>query len=160
MSLKITHPLWTSCGNNSFEISKAMIQAKLLSGQYRTDTLLCNFGKNSTTQYVLCKSENLGSIEHLLVVCDKLKFCRDKQFESLEKRSNVSDLIKKLIYDAYNTSISKFVQILLDCSVMAEVIQAKKLEANIICEIFKFTRTWCFNIHVNRMKLLGRWTST
>ena len=97
-------------------------------------------------------------MEHVLVICDTLKFCRDKQFESLKQRSNVSELVKNVIINAHNSSITKFVQLLLDCSTMTDVLQANKLENNVINQIFKFTRTWCFNMHINRMKLLGRWS--
>ena len=72
--------------------------------------------------------------------------------------TNVSELVKKFIFDVHNTSITKFVQLLLDCSTMTDVLQVEKLENNVISQIFKFTRTWCFNMHVNRMKILGRWT--
>ena len=41
MSLTQTHPMFTSCGSNSYEVSKAIIQAKMLSGRYRTDKLQC-----------------------------------------------------------------------------------------------------------------------
>ena len=40
MSLSKPHPLWKTCGDNSFEVSKAIIQAKFHSGRYRTDKLL------------------------------------------------------------------------------------------------------------------------
>ena len=33
MSLKNTHPLWTTCQDNPFELSKCLIQSKLLSGR-------------------------------------------------------------------------------------------------------------------------------
>ena len=37
MSLTKPHPLFISCHNNSYEVCKAIIQAKMLSGRYRTD---------------------------------------------------------------------------------------------------------------------------
>ena len=48
MSLTVPHPLWTTCEGNPFEIAKAIVQAKLLSGRYRTDKLLKHFSKNNT----------------------------------------------------------------------------------------------------------------
>ena len=56
-------------------------------------------------------------------------------------------------------STNDFVQLLVDCTTMPVVIQAKKLDPSIVHEILKFARTWCFNVHVNRMKLIGRWKS-
>ena len=72
MSLKTPHPLWTSCGDNPLEISKAIIQAKFLSGRYRTDSLLSHFEESVNPQCALCKKEVTGSLEHLLVLCDSL----------------------------------------------------------------------------------------
>ena len=157
MSLKNPHPLWTSCGDNSFEISKAIIQAKLLSGRYRTDSLLSHFEESANPQCALCKCQVTGSIEHLLVLCDNLVQCREKQFEFLEKCPKSSHLSKKIINDTYKKSTNDFVQLLVDCTTMPIIIQAKKMDANIVNEILKFARTWCFNVHINRMKLLGRW---
>ena len=34
MSLCHTHPLWTSCGKNLFEVTKAVVQSRFLSGRY------------------------------------------------------------------------------------------------------------------------------
>ena len=39
MSLQKPHPIWTTCGNNSYEVAKAIIQAKFLSGRYRSESL-------------------------------------------------------------------------------------------------------------------------
>ena len=39
MSLRSPHPLWTTAGSNSFEVSKAIVQAQMLSGRYPTDYL-------------------------------------------------------------------------------------------------------------------------
>ena len=157
MSLKTSHPLWTSCGDNSFEISKAIIQAKFLSGRYRTDSLLSHFEESVNPQCSLCKQQVTGSLEHLLVLCDSLLQCRSKQFESLEKCSKSSEVSKKIINETYNKSITHFVHLLVDWTTMPLVLDAKKFEPNILNEILKFARTWCFNVHINRMKLLGRW---
>ena len=62
-------------------------------------------------------------------------------------------------FDTSNKSISDFVQLLLDCSVVPEVIEANQnSDSSVMAGIFKFSRTWCFNVHMKRMKMLGRWT--
>ena len=159
MSLQQTHPIFISCGENSFEVSKAIVQAKFLSGRYRSDTLLFHFGKNSTPKCALCKEDSEGSIEHLLVLCQTLKECRLSQFKMLNEVSNISDLSKNIILDTYKKSVHDFVQLLLDPSTMPQLIlnKQKSGENTTLFEVLKFSRTWCFNIHVNRMKILGRW---
>ena len=150
--------MWTSCGDNSFEISKAITQAKFLSGRYRTDTLLCHFGKTDTPQCALCHEFD-GSIEHILVLCNALNQCRKNQFVALNDRSDISNLSKKIISDTYNKSVTDFTQLLLDCTVLPIIIEASQSKngKSIQYEVLKFTRTWCFNMHAKRMKLLGRW---
>ena len=50
-------------------------------------------------------------------------------------------------------------QLLLNCSVVPKVVEASQNSlTDIISDIFKFTRIWCFNVHMQRMKMLGRFT--
>ena len=39
MSLTRPHPIWSTCGSNPYEINKAVVQARMLSGRYVTDQL-------------------------------------------------------------------------------------------------------------------------
>ena len=48
MSLSKPHPLWTTCGASSYETNKACVQAKYLSGRFRTDTLLNHFSSDNS----------------------------------------------------------------------------------------------------------------
>ena len=98
MSLQTPHPLWTSCGSNPYEICKAVIQAKMLSGRYRTDQLLRHFSENDGF-CSLCKNEDTtGSIEHLLTQCPVLTDTRNCIWENLSKNTHSSEITKSLIY--------------------------------------------------------------
>ena len=156
MSLLRPHPLYTSCGENSYEVSKCIIQARLLSGRYRSDKLLSHFDKSSDHRCRLCLSET-GDIEHLLVNCSALSEVRTTQFQAMNSRNEISQFSVDIILTTWEKSVNDFVQLLLDCSVIPEVIRATQNGQNVMQEIFKFSRTWCFNIHAKRMKLLGRW---
>ena len=46
MSLSSPHPIWTTIGANPYEVSKAIQQARLLSGRYRTESLCSHWSKN------------------------------------------------------------------------------------------------------------------
>ena len=158
MSLSLAHPLWTTCEGNPFEISKSIVQGKLLSGRYRSDKLLSHFSKNNTGVCSMCDQGCEGSIEHLLVFCPSLTQCRQNLFKMLEQRDYFSDTSRNIIFNAHATSTTNFVQLLLDCSVLPEVIHACQTGSKqVLCEIFKFTRTWCFNVHSKRMTILGQW---
>ena len=84
LSLKKTHPIWTTCGNNSYEVSKAIIQARLLSGRYRSDELLSHFLPGNSPTCSICTSQSVGSIEHLLLECPALYNTRSRQLHHLE----------------------------------------------------------------------------
>ena len=74
MSLVKPHPIWTSCGSNPFEVNKAVIQARMLSGRYITDQLARHWTSNSAGFCTLpnCSMNTYGSLEHLLLVCPAL----------------------------------------------------------------------------------------
>ena len=38
-SIAISHPVWTTAGSSAFEVNKATILARMISGRYRTDSL-------------------------------------------------------------------------------------------------------------------------
>ena len=52
MSVSSTHPIWTSCSSNPFEVNKATVQAALLSGRYRTNYLSRHW--NSANPHGFC----------------------------------------------------------------------------------------------------------
>ena len=159
MSLTTPHPLLSTCGSNSFEVSKSVIVSRIMSGRYRSDKLLKHFDKNHTGQCSLCTWECEGSIEHLLVSCPALMQCRQQQFRMLEQE-NFSEKAKSIILSALNKSVPHFIQLLLDCSALPEVISAVQSEGKQVIEsIFKFSRTYCFNVHMNRMKIIGRFST-
>ena len=136
MSLSVPHPIWTTCEGNPFEIAKSVLQAKFLSGRYRSDKLLKHFSKENTGICALCNDGVEGSIEHLLVSCSALAQCRQNQFKLVD---NFSDKSRNIIIDAYKT-IPDFVQLLLDCSVIPAVIDASQnKEEHVLSEIFKFS---------------------
>ena len=79
MSLAKPHPLWLTAGANPHEVSKAIQQAKLLSGRYRTESLCRHW---STNKEGFCLSptccEESESVEHILVHCQAYSTVRSK----------------------------------------------------------------------------------
>ena len=110
MSLLTPHPLWTTCGSNSFEVSKAIIQAKLLSVRYRTDSLLQHFGVLDTLKCSLCHEDCDGSLEHLLVQCQSLSHYYETQMNMIQ---NLSPISRKTVENAKSESVVSFIQLAL-----------------------------------------------
>ena len=94
MSLSKAHQLWTTCKDNSFEVGKAVIQAQLLSGRYRSDKLLKHFYKDCDGSCSICQDRCEGSVEHLLVSYSALSESRQQQLRGLAERYDISDTSK------------------------------------------------------------------
>ena len=79
MSLSRPHPLWTTAKFNPYESNKARIQARMLSGRYRTEAV-CRFWSSNSGGYCLlpaCEGlETKEDIKHVLVHCESLSFAR------------------------------------------------------------------------------------
>ena len=154
MSLTKPHPLFTTCGSNSYEVSKAITQAKMVSGRYRSDMLLRHFDPTKSGNCLTCDETVPGSLEHLLIDCPALSSSRDVLFKMLYERNDISEPIKTLITDIFlSKNITDIVQLVLDCSVVPVVISAQDRMENTLSQIFKFTRSWCFTLHQSRMKI-------
>ena len=157
MSLNRVHPIWSTCGNNSFELTKAIVQARLLSGRYRCETLTVHFSPGSSSKCVICRDDATGSIEHILTSCSALLDTRSQLQSALESNTRISNPSKTLIKTYLSSSTNTKVQFLVDASVLPDVISAVQKQNSILQEIFQFTRSWCYAMHRRRLKLLGRW---
>ena len=74
-------------------------------------------------------------------------------FSSSVLHSNQNDLIKETFF---NQNYLQTLQLLLDPSVMPIVIKAVKNFGDLISHrLLYFVRTWCYNIHTERMTQLG-----
>ena len=173
MSLTKTHPIWTSCSNNSYKVSKSVIEAKLLSGRYRSDRLTRHFQRNTSNgDCRICNEKVPSTIEHLLLQCHSLAATRCNMFNWVTERQDLSARTKAIISEIFSsTSVTDKIQLLLDCSCLPETWLQKSsfLNSSFLTnpissrqdgdqtqsEIFKFARTWCFSVHVQREKILN-----
>ena len=158
MSLSRPHPLFQTCGQNSYEICKAVVQAKMLSGRYRSDSLARHFNQGSDGNCTLCVEDVPGTIKHILVHCSTLSATRVHLLNKL-KDYKISDISKSIINTIINSGNSEdLVQFLLDCSANPDVISATQLFGQELQEeLFRFARSWCYTIHKTKLKLQGRW---
>ena len=160
MSLSRPHPLWTTCGNNSYEVSKAVIQARFLSGRYRCEKLTSHFTSTKSSPLCsICPDGSIGSVEHILLFCSALEDVRSQLLANLQKNESISKETKQIIQFNFTLSTSTKVQLLIDPSVLPDVIrETQNGNYDLIEEMFRFTRNWCFSIHRQRLKLQGKWT--
>ena len=125
MSLTKPHRIWTTCGSNPFEIHKAVIQARMLSGRYITDRLSRHWKQNQSGLCSIpgCTGNQIGSLEHYLLFCPALNPARSKAINLLQRVAAESHIIEDIISNAFtNKTPENVVQFLLDCSCFPEVI--------------------------------------
>ena len=152
-SLASPHPILWTPGANPYEVSKAVIQLKMLSGRYRTSVLTKHWDSDKTG---LCPAPDCldqETIEHLLAICPFYDQCRArlKELWRNSKTPILNDLLKAVL--AYPSH--ELVQFILDASVHPLIISYAQIYGNeILTEVFHLTRTWCYTLHRARLKLL------
>ena len=159
MSLCKPHPLWTTCGASSYEINKACVQAKYLSGRFRTDTLLSHFSKDNSVFCQLHPDEpEVGDLMHHLVLCPTLAERKALLFQYWDSLTTSNPPCREIINTIKLAPIKTFLQFILDCSVLPDVILARQEHGEIIVKIlFKATRTYCYAMYRERKKRLDKW---
>ena len=157
MSLSKPHPIWTTVGSNPHEVSKAVQQARFLSGRYRSESLARHWSQNRNGYCLLETCENqIEDTEHILINCNAYIECK-KMLYSLWLL-NRNPAIHRLVLEALSNTREYLLQFILDCSTLPSVILAVQNHGiYILDELFYLTRSWCFSIHRERMRRLGRW---
>jgi hypothetical protein len=146
-----------STAGHAYDTNKMIVELRMLSGRYRVGSLLRHFSSSISGICELCGLE-LEDIEHILLPrCPTLQERRRlllDYFTSVLAQSPICSSIFKCIEERGN---SHWVQFVLDCSVIPDVISAAQKDDSVYPLLFKATRTWCYSLHRTRLKLLGRW---
>ena len=160
MSLTAPHPLWTTCGSSPTKIAMATIQAVMISGRYKSESLCRNWSKNKEGFCLLSPScdQTVEDISHILSTCNGLSTQRSKLISFTASYAATVPAITDLILTLCVPSNPNFVQFLLDCSCLPEVILTTQQHGReVLHHLFLITRIWVYTLHRERMKLLGRW---
>ena len=149
-------------GSSPEKVSMATIQAQMLSGWYRTQRL-CSLWSLHTSEFCLLSpscSNSPEDIEHILNHCEALQPVRAKLQRFAMHYANNFDHIRPIVKKYCDPFHPQFCQFLLDCSVLQDVIVAVQMNGHggdVLKHLFHITRTFVYNVHKTRMKLLGRW---
>ena len=161
-SLSKPHPIWTSAGSNPYEVKKACVQARMLSGRYRTCWLSRHWTSDScgSCSLPICSLDPTpGTLSHILTECPDLAPARQGIFslwtDYLKDKPLLLPIIVKYTVDCQP---SPNLQFLLDCTVLPDVISLSQLHGSLVHDsLLYLTRTFCFSVHKARLKLLGKW---
>ena len=162
MSLAKPHPLFSTAGASPYEVTKAGIQALFLSGRYRTEMLSSHWSSNPGG-FCLCPScDGLGvqeDLEHILLYCGSLSPTRRRLINFTINYAKTVPALSDTILDLTKPTQPLLLQFLLDCSVIPHVISLVQVHGDdVLHHLFKVSRTWCYSLHKERLKILGRWT--
>ena len=160
MSLCQPHPIWTSAGSSPFEVRKATVQARMLSGRYRTCWLRRHWSGDSTG---FCKvpgcADVPGTLQHIATgECPGLAAALVRAV-ALWKNFLLQNPVLFPIVKHYSLGDS-FLGFLLDPTTKPLVISLTQKHGPQISEkLCYMTRTWLFYMHKERLKQLGLWKS-
>ena len=157
MSLSSPHPLFTLAGNSPYKVTMATIQACLLSGRYRFDSLTKHWSSKVTGYCYLsplCRDQ-LDDVVHMLKNCSPLQPTRQKMIDfTLSYSKRLPHEVSFFLQNNCIPSNEKFCQLLMDCSVIPEVIVFKQnFGPDILAHLFNITRTWIYVLHRERTAL-------
>ena len=149
MSLSTPDPIWTSA-HSPYEVSKAVIAVRMLSGRYRTDPLARHWTSDNPDG--LCRLPGCfnqeGNLQHILLHCPALAPSRANMIK-LWSAFLVSRPTLLPIVDEPQL----MPQFLLDPSCLPLVISTNKYHPGTLQQCFYLGRTWCFSAHIVRSRL-------
>ena len=155
MSLSSPDPIWTSAGS-PYEVSKAVIASRMLSGRYRTDLLSRHWTRDNPDG--LCRlpgcTNQQGNLIHILLHCPALSTSRANMVklwsDFMVSRPTLLPIIKQYTIEQENL----LPQFLLDPSCLPLVITTNKAHPGTLKHCLYLGRTWCYSTHLARSKIL------
>ena len=164
LSLASPHPILSSAGSSPYAVIMANVQCTMLSGRYRTEALASHWSESGTRscKTPFCKNHHIEEDHHhILAVCGSLQTSRSRLQTFTQKYcAGINNQeIKELITKYCSPYQPLFCQFLEDCSVLPEVIAVGQVlgEKLVHHHLFWVSRTWCYTLHRDRLKILGRW---
>ena len=158
-SLLHPHPILHTAGH-SYDVNKMIVQLRLLSGRARLGSLIRHFSPDNSGLCELCHEE-LEDLTHLLVprcphLTDRALTLRENMKKLVGNSERCTLLLEKIMNESKDDH-QLWVQFVLDCSVLPNVIAASQLDSTVLSTLFGATRTYCHGLHRTRLQLLGRW---
>ena len=160
MSLSQPHPIWTSAGSSPYEVRKATVQARMLSGRYRTCWLRRHWSgdQSGSCRVPGCLGEP-GTLRHLATgECQGLSQALIRATALWKSFLKDNPIIFPVIKHYSLSHPDDFLAFLVDPTTKAPVIALAQLHGTIIIEqLCYLTRTWLFYMHKERLKLMNLW---
>ena len=161
MSLRHPSPIWTSCGNNQYEVKKATVQARMFSGRYRTCWMRRHFGVGETgvCRVPGCSGSTPGTLMHLATgQCPGLTTAVRAATLHWSNFILKNPILNPLVQVLSQEEPAKFLEFLLDPSTQPSVISLVQEHGKVVMDqLCHLSRTWLYLLHRERFKKLGLW---
>ena len=163
MSLTTAHHILTTAGSSTYRVNMSTIQCLMISGRYRTEALCSHWSKSGSKFCTApsCKGLNIvEDLDHILAFCGNLESTRQKltEFTSNYIKKLGHPIVTEIVIKYCVSTNSLFCQFLVDCTSIPEVISATQIYGpDVQKSLLHITRVWCYCIHRDRLRTLGRW---
>ena len=148
--------MWGQEGGRNLEINQNSVTKQLLA---LTDKLPRHWTQNRDCFCLLpaCTPQSEGSLEHILLHCSVLAQTRAKLYQLSLTVSHETHLLHEIINSVLQSDNDDLLaQLILDCSVIPIEIRTTQLFGiHTRDRLLYLGRTWCNNIHRERMNQLG-----
>ena len=160
-ALSTPHPLWAAAGNNTYEVNKSTILARMISGRYRTERLCRFWGENREgfCLAITCHSNRVvGDLEHLLLHCPALQVARENLEKMWLSKASVLPSLLSFVCQVLESPPHTKMIFILDPTSLPEVVRIwQQYGPEVLDIIFYMTRTYTYGLHRKKLILVGRW---
>jgi hypothetical protein len=159
MSLARPSAIWTSCGSDQYEVRKATVQARMLSGRYRTCWLRRHWSGDTSgvCRVPGCTGDSPGTLLHLATgQCPGLAAATSAAARHWAEFLLLHPEILPLILELLHAEPGEFLAFLLDPSTHPAVVVLSQQQGNgVVDKLCFLSRSWLYRLHRERFKLLG-----
>ena len=152
------HPIWWTCGPSPSAVRAATVQAKMLSGRYRSCWLRRHFGLGESGACRLpgC-GMSPGDTAHILSgECPALLPALTSTIENLQLQFSSYQHLSLPLLSSLQGDREQITAYILDPSTSPLVISLQQEHgSSVLVPIFRASRAWVWCVHRTRMRLLG-----
>ena len=151
------HPLWWTCQSSPSAVRAATVQAKMLSGRYRS----CWLRRHWTHETGACRLPGCGmspgDVAHILCgECPALQEALSQTLTNIQEILSHHPVLLPPVHTALNSDKEALSAFILDPSTDPAVITLVQHQGRgILLPLFRVSRAWVWAAHRTRMRLLG-----
>ena len=148
-SLTKPHYMWSTTSGKPYETSKVTIQARMLSGRFRSEMFCRHFSSSNREGYCTANTctKILGTLEHILVTCPSLNLIRERMYSMCLENTIMFPSLHQLLRDVLASSEEMKTQFFLEPLAFQCVLQdSESIGPQYIQTVSYITRTFVFRI--------------